>query len=53
MESDLLVLMVVRLMSHGQSLLPELPAMLAVDPQSAVHGVGLAVVLEDPAHVVQ
>lgn len=53
LETDLLILMVIRLVSHSQPPLPELSAALAVDLQPPVHGVCLAVVLEDPAHVVQ
>lgn len=45
--------MVIRLVSHSQPPLPELSAALAVDLQPPVHGVCLAVVLEDPTHVVQ
>ena len=45
--------MVIRLVPQSHSSLPELLPALAVDLQSPVHGVCLAVVLEDPAHVVQ
>ena len=45
--------MVIRLMAHSQPPLPELLPALAVDLQSAVHGIRLAVILEDPTHVVQ
>ena len=45
--------MVIRLVPQSQSPLPELLTALAVDLQPPVHGVCLAVVLKDPAHVVQ
>ena len=45
--------MVIRLVSHCQSLALQLMTALAVDLQAAVDLVDLAVVLEDPAHVMQ
>ena len=45
--------MVVRLVSHRQTLALQFLPALAVDLQAAVDLVDLAVVLEDPAHVVQ
>lgn len=45
--------MIVRLVSHGEALALELAAALAVDPQAIERTVSLAVILEDPAHVVQ
>lgn len=45
--------MIVRLVSHGEALALELAAALAVDPQAIERTVSLAVVLEDPAHVVK
>ena len=40
-------------MPQGQPPLSELLAALAVNLQPAVHGIHLAVVLEDPAHMVK
>ena len=51
--SECLLLVVVRLVSHCQSLALQFLSALAVDLQAAVDLVDLAVVLEDPAHVVQ
>ena len=45
--------MIVRLMTHGQPLTLKLLPALAVDLQSAMDAVRPAVVLKDPAHVVQ
>ncbi len=45
--------MVVRLVSHRQPLALQFLSALAVDLQAAVDLVDLAVVLEDPAHVMQ
>lgn len=45
--------MVVRLVSHRQTLALQFLTALTVDLQAAVDLVDLAVVLEDPAHVVQ
>lgn len=45
--------MIVGLVSHGKALALELTAALAVDPQAIERTVSLAVVLEDPAHVVK
>lgn len=45
--------MIVELVSHGKTLALELAAALAVDPQAIERTVSLAVVLEDPAHVVK
>ena len=45
--------MVVRLMSHCQSLALQFVAALAVDLQAAVDLVDLAVVLKNSAHVMQ
>ena len=45
--------MIVGLVSHGKAFALELAAALAVDPQAIERTVSLAVVLEDPAHVVQ
>ena len=45
--------MIVGLVSHGKALALELAAALAVDPQAIERTVSLAVILEDPAHVVQ
>ena len=45
--------MVIRLMSHRQPLALQFLSALAVDLQAAVDLVDLAVVLEDPAHVMQ
>ena len=45
--------MIVGLVSHGKAFALELTAALAVGPQAAVDLVDLAVVLEDPAHVVK
>lgn len=45
--------MVIRLVSHCQSLALQFLTALAVDLQAAVDLVDLAVVLEDPAHVMQ
>ena len=45
--------MVVRLMSHRQPLALQFLSALAVDLQAAVDLIDLAVVLEDPAHVMQ
>ena len=45
--------MVIRLVSHRQPLALQFLSALAVDLQAAVDLVDLAVVLEDPAHVVQ
>lgn len=45
--------MIVGLVSHGKALALELTAALAVDPQAIERTVSLAVILEDPAHVVQ
>ena len=45
--------MIVGLVSHGKALALELTAALAVDPQAIDRTVSLAVVLEDPAHVVK
>ena len=47
------LLMIVGLVSHGKALALELTATLAVDPQAIERTVSLAVILEDPAHVVQ
>ena len=47
------LLMIVRLVSHGEALALELAAALAVDPQAIERTVSLAVILEDPAQVVQ
>ena len=47
------LLMIVGLVSHGKALAWELTAALAVDPQAIERTVSLAVILEDPAHVVQ
>ncbi len=46
-------LMIVGLASHGKALALELTAALAVDSQAIERTVSLAVILEDPAHVVQ
>ena len=51
--SEYLLLVIVRLVSHCQSLALQFLSALAVDLQAAVDLVDLAVVLEDPAHVVQ
>ena len=48
-----LLLIIVRFMSHGQTLALKLLPALAVDLQPAVDAVRPAVVLKDPAHVVQ
>ena len=45
--------MVIRLMSHCQTLALQFLSALAVDLQTAVELIYFAVVLEDPAHVVQ
>ena len=45
--------MIVGLVSHGKAFALELTAALAVDPQAIDRTVSLAVVLEDPAHVVK
>ena len=45
--------MVIRLMSHCQTLALQFLSALAVDLQAAVDLVDLAVVLEDPAYVMQ
>ena len=45
--------MIVGLVSHGKAFALELTAALAVDPQAIERTVSLAVVLEDPAHVVK
>ena len=45
--------MVIRLMSHRQPLALQFVSALAVDLQAAVDLIDLAVVLEDPAHVMQ
>ena len=45
--------MVIRLVSHRQPLALQFLTALAVDLQAAVDLVDLAVVLKDPAHVVQ
>lgn len=45
--------MVIRLVPQSHSPHPELLPALAVDLQSPVHGIRLAVILEDPTHVVQ
>ena len=45
--------MIVGLMPHGKAFALELTAALAVDPQAIDRTVSLAVVLEDPAHVVK
>lgn len=45
--------MIIRLMTHGQPLALKLLPALAVDLQPAVDAVRPAVVLKDPAHVVQ
>ena len=45
--------MVVRLVSHCQPLALQFVAAFAVDLQAAMDLVNLAVVLEDPAHVMQ
>ena len=51
--SEYLLLVIVRLVSHCQSLALQFLSALAVDLQAAVDLVDLAVVLEDPAHVMQ
>ena len=45
--------MIVGLVSHGKAFALELTAALAVDSQAIERTVSLAVILEDPAHVVQ
>ena len=45
--------MIVRLMTHGQPLTLKLLPALAVDLQPTMDAVRPAVVLKDPAHVVQ
>ena len=51
--SECLLLVIVRLVSHCQSLALQFVAAFAVDLQAAVDLVDLAVVLKNPAHVVQ
>lgn len=51
--SERLLLMVVRLVSHRQTLALQFLTALAVDLQAAVDLVDLAVVLKNSAHVVQ
>ena len=45
--------MIVRLVSHRQTLALQFLSALAVDLQATVDLIDLAVVLEDPAHVMQ
>ena len=48
-----LLLMIVRLMTHGDPLFLELSAVLSVDLEALVRRVGNRVVPEDPSHVVE